>query len=112
MDFPTQFFLEKIGKKYISVDKIGIAPKEKAIIIARRVATERGENRNFYGWAVISVKRIYSLNCSVKVTPIREIPYHADIQIPDDAIENKDIKRDIAHQLAANSSWRGVEEHI
>lgn len=103
---PYQVFLERIGERKISVDRLTCAPPAEAISIAERVGARRNPPRNFYGWAVIAKEQVEQSGGLVKASPLPGNPYHADIMLPDAAVENEDAQRQYATRLAGASEWR------
>ncbi len=100
---PKSVFLERKGNTRISVDRLSLATGNLAIDVAEGVASQR--NRTFYGWAVISAGGASLDSRRVEASPLTENPIHADIVLPDEAIDREE---QIMHaQLLADlSSWR------
>ena len=103
---PYQVFLERIGERKISVDRLTCAPPAEVISIAERVGTRRDPLRNFYGWAVVAKESVEQLGGLVKASPLSCNPYHADIVLPDAAVESEEAQRQYAARLAGASEWR------
>lgn len=102
-------FLEREGIAKLSVDRLDIVPYEKAIEIADKVAFSR--NGTFYGWAVISTKTAALNDRRVIASPQLDNPYHADIVLPDQAVEDRDEQKRHAQELADASSWRDRNDY-
>ncbi|MXW91263.1 MAG: hypothetical protein F4114_02830 [Rhodospirillaceae bacterium] len=97
-------FLEKEGEARLSVDRLDVAPPAEAIEIADRVATAR--NRTFYGWAVVVSETAAANGRRVVASPQLDNPYHADIVLPDPAVEDREEQKRHAQELADSSIWR------
>ncbi len=97
-------FLERQGVREISVDRITLAPPGEAVAIADAVAAGREGNRSFYGWAVLSASEVISVGCTVVATPYAGNPYHADILLPESAVDEWE-QRQYALELAARARW-------
>ena len=106
-DVPYQVFLERIGARKVSVDRLTCAPTVDLVAAtAERVGKRRNPPRNFYGWAVAAAEQIRQLGIRVNASPLPCNPYHADIVLPDAATENEDEQRHYAAKLAGISEWR------
>ena len=104
---PYQVFLERIGERKISVDRLTCAPTSGDVAaIAERVGARRTPPRNFYGWAVVAKEPVEQSGGLVKASPLPGNPYHADIVLPDAAVENEEARRQYATRLAGRSEWR------
>lgn len=90
----------------LSVDRLGHASDEAMTRISDAVAEGRGSGRSFYGWAVVSVWLAEQDGRSVRPSPLRNNPYHADIDLnlPLGA-ERKDVRIRHAFNLAAGAAW-------
>ena len=105
---PYQVFLERVGERTISVDRVSRATPEDAAANARRVAEQRVPARNFYGWAIVSVEDVRGLGLNVVDSPYPENPYHADIILPSSAAESRDEQEHYAWDLARVANWRAA----
>ena len=101
---PAYVFLEKLGERKISVDRLSVAPLEDVVKISERVAAERGAS--FYGWAIVAAKRIRENRREVIATPLSDNPYHADILLPKSAVEDRENQQQHAQELADASRWK------
>ena len=101
---PAHVFLEKLGKTKISADRLSVAPLEEVVKVAERVAVWRGAN--FYGWAIVTAKRIRKNRREVIATPLPDNPYHADILLPEGAAEDREEQQRHAQELADASRWQ------
>lgn len=97
-------FLEQEGNTEISVDRLTLAPEDKATAIAGTVASAR--DRAFYGWAVVTAAKAGGNGRCVKATPTPDNPYHADIILPDIAAQDREEQKRHAQELADTSRWR------
>lgn len=73
--------------------------------IADRMATAR--YRTFYGWAVVTARNASTNGRQVIASPLLDNPYHADIILPDAAVEDREEQKCHAQELADASTWRG-----
>lgn len=102
---PYHVFLERRGERKISVDRLSMAPADKAEAIADCVGAARG--RSFHGWAVLSADAAATDGRRVLETPLANNPYHADIVLPALAAAARDEQKRHAKSLATHSYWRG-----
>ena len=100
----SNVFLSQKGSTEISVDRLTLAPEDKATAIAGKVASAR--NREFYGWAVVTAAKAGDDGRRVKATPTTDNPYHADIILPDLAAQDEEEQKRHAQELADTSRWR------
>ena len=104
---PYQVSLERIGARTISVDRLTCAPTAAEVAaIAERVGARRDPPRRFYGWAVAETEKVIQIDGRVNATPLPYNPYHADIVLPDAAVESEEAQRQYAAKLARMSEWR------
>ena len=103
---PKNVFMEQVGVAEISVDRLSLAPLAEAERISVEIAAGRGQGRKFYGWAAIGVRRARASERKVEASPIPANPFHADIILPDRAMEDEEEQIRHAQELADNSSWR------
>ena len=101
---PHHVFLERRGEARLSVDRLDLAPPEEAIEIAERVAA--GRRATFYGWAVVAADRAAANGRRVAATPLPDNPYHADVVLPDIAVEDREEQKRHAQEPADASIWR------
>ena len=102
---PLHVFLERAGEREISVDRLTLAPLTEIAANAIRVAAQRSPPRNFYGWAVVEAGQVRAAGYEAHDSPLPDNRYHADIVLPDSAIENADVQRQCAVTLAGMSKW-------
>lgn len=96
-------FLEKAGEAEISTDRLDKAPVMEAISVAESVAVARGDS--FYGWATLDAEIATQSGRKVEATPRLDNPYHADIVLPGAAIEDREVQKRHAQELADASKW-------
>lgn len=101
---PFHVFLERYGERRISTDRLSVAPANEAEAIADRVAGARG--RSFHGWAVVLADEAASDGRRVLNTPLCDNPYHADIELPALAADDREEQKWHAKLLARRSHWR------
>ena len=97
-------FLEKQGESRISIDRLSVAPLDEAIAIADARGVAR--NRTFYGWAAVVSEVACANGRQVSANPQLDNPYHGDIILPENAIEDREIQKAHAQELADASRWR------
>lgn len=102
---PLNVFLERQGETNISVNRLSVAPPNKAVAIADNVAAARGAD--FHGWAVLTADHAARNERKVVATPLLDNPYHADISLPELAGEDREEQKRHAQELADFSEWRG-----
>ena len=103
---PHTVFLESRGNATISVDRLSVAPRTEALDHARNLAAQRA--RTFYGWAVVAAVLAASSGRRVVATPQGDNPYHADIELPVSAQDERDDQIQHARELADASQWRPI----
>ena len=101
---PHTVFLERPGTTALSVDRLNIASPTEALDHARHVASQR--KRTFYGWAVVTAEQAASSGRRVTATPQPDNPFHADIELPDSAEEDRENQIQHARELADASRWQ------
>ncbi len=97
-------FLGREGDPRLSVDRLDFASPGEATEIADRVAI--GRSKPFFGWAVVKADAAASNGRQVTASPQTDNPYHADIILPDTAVEDRDEQKRHAQELADEASWR------
>ena len=102
-------FLERPEVREISVDRLTLAPLDEAVAIADAVAAGREGNRSFYGWAVMTAAEVIGVGCAVVASPLQWNLYHADIVLPEPAVDEWE-QRQYALELAARAIWLGRPE--
>ena len=73
------------------------------------MAAARG--KTFYGWAVIDAETAASNGRQVTASPQLDNPYHADIVLPDAAVEDREEQKRHAQELADASIWRNRDDN-
>ena len=101
-------FLEREGVPELSVDRLDLASPGEAAEIADGVAAARG--KTFYGWAVVDAETAASNGRRVTASPQLANPYHADIVLPDAAVEDREEQKRHAQELADASIWRDRDD--
>ena len=77
-----------------------------------RTTGKPSRNIGFGGWAVISARKVRSVECEVEATPIfgdleESNPYHADIVLPVRVETDDEERKHFAQYLAEAAVWRG-----
>lgn len=96
-------FLEKPGKRAISVNRLDGVSEDKRTRIGEVLAADR-PNQGFHGWAVAPAARVRESGMEAKATPSRENPRHADIVLPPEA-GDRIVQREYAQELARIARW-------
>ncbi len=104
-NIPFRIFLEAWGKRNISVDRLDKPTLVEAITNAENVAKKRRAGAKFYGWAVLIVKDAAADQRQVISSPTHDNPYHADICLPESAVNSRDEQMSHAKRLADLSHW-------
>ena len=105
---PLNIFLERPGEVRLSVDRLDVVPRERAIAIANRVGTLRG--RTFHGWAVVLTREARLNGRQVEASPLPDNPGHADIVLPNEATDDREEQKRHAQELADAARWRPARE--
>ena len=105
---PHHVFLERAGQAEVSVDRLTTMDPNKATANADGLAARR--SRTFYGWAVVSAEAAARSGRHIRASPAKENTAHADIVLPDLAVEKRDEQIRHARELADESTWRGRDE--
>lgn len=104
---PWRVFFERSEADSLSVDRLDHAPNEELTEIGDHNAELRGPNRNFYGWAVVTVQRASNMGRWIEPRPMLENPYHSEIFLNLAHDEDRlDQAREHAHDLALYASFR------
>lgn len=101
---PYHVFLEKPGCTDISVNRLTMASKEAAEVVAEAMAVGRGAT--FYGWAVVMAGRARENGRRVESAPLRGNAGHANIVLPQAAVDDREEQKRHAQELADASRWR------
>ena len=102
-------FLPPKNSNEISVNRLGLASNSEMAEIG--ICNATALKKSFWGWYVLSVIDVQQVGCSVKPSPYRDNPYHADIIVPvaldaeDRRIELIEFARDLAYR--AIFQWWG-----
>jgi hypothetical protein len=95
------------GQPSLSVDRLGHASDDVMTAIGVRIAAGREGNRNFYGWAVVSVDSAERMGRTVRVTPLDDNPYHADIDLNlSEGADQRDDRIEHVKDLADRAQWK------
>lgn len=92
----------------VSVDRLMTMHPGQALANAEGLAAKR--SRTFYGWAVVSAEAAARSGRHVRASPTKENTAHADIVLPDLAVEKRDEQIRHARELADESHWRDRDE--
>ncbi len=97
---PSSLFLDNKSPINISVFLLNIVSDERLTKIGDAMATQRGPDRSFYGWAEISVANASESDREVHYTPQSENKWHADIILPAIVEADKKARERHAERLA------------
>ncbi len=97
---PHQIFLDETSPIEISVFHLDNASDKDLTEIGDDMATQRGINREFYGWAELSVANASENKREVHATPNPLNQWHADIVLPSIAETDKMERERHANELA------------
>ncbi len=88
----------------ISVDRMDHATRAEMVELAVARGLER--DREFYGWAILTVADAETNGRTVEATPLESNPYHADIclNLPDDG-DRREWQKQHSVELAARAVW-------
>lgn len=94
----------KTNEAHISVDRLGYNDKD-LIKLQKLNASKRQQPSAFYGWLTLQAKYVQSNGRSIQIAPTQENPYHAVIQLPQQAISNQDLITLHLNELVSISRW-------
>ena len=104
-------FLERAGVMKLSVDRLTFDEAAEGIsqvvANAEQSAASRPQPNTFCGWAVVNAEAVIRAGCSVEDAPLPNNRYHANIVLPDSALENDEAQRGYAATLAGRAKWKG-----
>ena len=96
----------------VSVDRLDFVTTEIATSLGDHAAAQRSTpetERSYYGRVVIKARYAQEDGRTVNATPQCCNPYHADIVLPESAL-NEDIQKKHAQQLASASCWEPLPD--
>lgn len=94
------------GNFKVSVDRVDRMASEEAVQHGEIIASLRGTNRVFCGWALLKRPDVLDTECGCQASPEFGNIWHADILMPVEAARDRDIHEERASRLARRSSWR------
>ena len=94
------------GNFKISMDRVDSMTSGEAVRHGELVASLRGANRLFCGWALLRRPDVLHEGCCCRASPEFDNFWHADILMPEDAASDRGVHEDRASRLARRSSWR------
>ena len=104
-DVPASAFVYH-GNFEFSVDRVCSMTSADAVQHGETIALQRGSNRSFYGWAILTKLDVVNAGCGCRASPEEDNIWHADILMPEAAAEDDRLHDDLAAALARRSSWR------
>ena len=102
---PASVFMREADPE-LSTDRTTRMTDEQAVEQGQIIAKAAGPDRNFYGWAEISVPRVKDVNLTAVKSPIPGHKWHADILFPADAVAEPAKHTQLAGELARRADWR------
>lgn len=103
-------FQERTGNRNLSVDRLTTAGSVGLAAVvedAKQAAASRQQPPNtFCGWAVVTAEAVISAGCITEDSPLPNNRYHANIILPDSAMENEDAQWEYATNLARGATWK------
>jgi len=93
------------GRRDISVDRFSRMEQAEAVTNGHTIAAERGVNRKFHGWALITKTAVDDLEYIAKASPRDGHDWHADIWLPEQAATDRKAHEHHAAALARNADW-------
>ena len=119
---PSGLFFDEASPTKISVHRLtpkageipaagsGLASDEQMAEIGDCTAKIRGEKkgevRNFYGWGELSVAEAEQMRRIVRLSPLPENSWHADIVLPESDANSAEARWEHAEELATLAVWR------
>ena len=95
------------GNFKLSVDRIDkMTSDDEAVRHGEHIASLRGDNRSFYGWALLTKPKVLAEGCECRSSPVPDNFWHADILMPEDAAHDPGMHEVHAAGLARRSWWR------
>jgi hypothetical protein len=98
--FPPAF-QPKAGSRDVSVTRLSLCSFQWAVLIARRHSRKR--HQNLYGFANVPAKVVLEIGLEVRVSPLLENPFHADMRFPADT--KKDALVDFSRRIAERATF-------
>ena len=104
-NIPASIFMREADPE-LSTDRITRMTDEQAVEQGEHIAKTAGADRNFYGWAVISVPRVKDVNLTAIKSPLLGHKWHADILFSADAVADSTKHTQLAGELARRADWK------
>ena len=104
-NIPASIFMREADSE-LSTDRITQMTDEQAIEQGEHIAKAAGSDRNFYGWAVISVTHVKDVSLTANKSPLRGHKWHADILFPANAVADPSKHTQLAGELARRADWK------
>ena len=96
----------RLGWRDISVDRFSRMGQSEAVANGHAIAAERGANRRFHGWALITKTAVDDLGYIAKKSPRDGHYWHADIWLPEAAATDSKVHEHHAATLARRADWK------
>ena len=94
------------GRRDLSVDRFSRMERTEAIENGHTIAAERGANRRFHGWALITKTAVDDLGYVAQASPRDGHKWHSDIWLPELAATDGNVHEHHAATLARHSDWQ------
>ena len=104
-NIPASVFMREATSD-LSTDRITQMTNEQAVEQGEHIAKTAGPDRNFYGWALISIPLVKDVNLSAIKSPIPGHKWHADILFPVDVVADSTRHTQLAGELARRADWK------
>ena len=100
---PLRLFVRRDTRE-LSVDRLHNDFLREVTEIA--VSYDKGRNRNFYGWAVVTQDVASRSGRRIELSPQEDNEYHADIILPVSVLSDKNERERHALELSAEARWQ------
>ena len=108
-DLPARHFMDKEGVNEVSGELLDDPPGADAVGRGEQLADyrthETGRRHEFFGWATLLGSAVRRVGCQVLFTPIGDNPKHSDLIYPPEAMVSRDVQKEYATLLVAESGW-------
>ena len=93
------------GRRKVSADRYDRMNFDDVVGRGEEMARNRGPNRQFHGWAILTRADVTSIGLNAKASPEGGHFWHADIILPEDAATDDEIHNHYAADLAKVATW-------
>ena len=103
-----KFFIEA-GDNKVSVDRLYVACASETARLAEHHHATRVERRSFYGWLAITREAAMQSGRYLELSPTCDNPYHVEIVLPAEVLEDSRVYQDHAVEMTADVWWWPAE---